>query len=42
MDYPEPFNPEMFERLDDSEDERFYEAARKVVHIDESLRLGIS
>ena len=36
MDYPEPFNPEMFERLDDSEDERFYEAARKVVHIDES------
>ena len=36
MDYPEPFNPEMFERLDDSEDERFYEATRKVVHIDES------
>ena len=36
MDYPEPFNAEMFERLDDSEDERFYEAARKVVHIDES------
>lgn len=36
VDYPEPFNAEMFERLDDSEDERFYEAARKVVHIDES------
>lgn len=36
MDYPEPFNAEMFERLDDSEDEHFYEAPRKVVHIDES------
>lgn len=36
MDYPPPFKAEMFERVDDSEDERFYEMPRKVVHIDEA------
>ena len=35
MDYPEPFKPEMFDRIDETEDERFYQVARKVVHIDE-------
>ncbi|NOT53424.1 MAG: methyltransferase domain-containing protein [Deltaproteobacteria bacterium] len=29
------FVPEMFERMDDSDDTRFYAAPRKVVHIDE-------
>ncbi len=35
MDYPEPFTAEMFDRVDATEDERFYELARKLVHIDE-------
>ena len=30
-----PFTPDMFERMDDSEDTLFYEFPRKVVHIDE-------
>jgi len=30
-----PFTPDMFERMDDSEDMLFYEFPRKVVHIDE-------
>ncbi len=30
-----PFTPEMFERMDDSDDALFYTMARKVVHIDE-------
>ncbi len=35
MDYPDPFKAEMFERLDDNDDQQFYETPRKVVHIDE-------
>ena len=35
MDYPEPFKAEMFDRIDETEDECFYEHARKLVHIDE-------
>ena len=30
-----PFTPEMFERMDDSDDALFYASPRKVVHIDE-------
>jgi SAM-dependent methyltransferase len=30
-----PFTPEMFERMDDSEDSQFYAFPRKVVHIDD-------
>ncbi|MBI3799927.1 MAG: methyltransferase domain-containing protein [Deltaproteobacteria bacterium] len=30
-----PFTPEMFERMDDSEDAQFYAFPRKVVHIDD-------
>jgi SAM-dependent methyltransferase len=30
-----PFSPEMFERMDDSNDALFYAAPRKVVHIDD-------
>src|SRR5262245_36202200 len=32
---PHPFTPEMFERMDDSEDSQFYAFPRKVVHIDD-------
>src|SRR5438309_1480566 len=32
---PHPFTPEMFVRMDDSEDSQFYASPRKVVHIDE-------
>lgn len=32
---PHPFTPEMFQRLDDSDDGGFYAFPRKVVHIDE-------
>lgn len=31
---PNPFTPEMFERIDDSDDALFYASPRKVVHID--------
>ncbi len=41
MDYPEPFKAEMFDRVDETEDERFYEAARKVVHIDEPAIVAV-
>src|SRR5919109_2016347 len=30
-----PFTPEMFDRMDESNDEQFYAFPRKVVHIDE-------
>ncbi|HJY80469.1 MAG TPA: methyltransferase type 11, partial [Candidatus Binatia bacterium] len=30
-----PFTPEMFQRMDDSEDAQFYAFPRKVVHIDD-------
>src|SRR5262245_39354737 len=30
-----PFTPEMFERMDDSDDALFYTSPRKVVHIDD-------
>jgi len=32
---PHPFTPEMFERMDESEDSQFYTFPRKVVHIDD-------
>ncbi len=32
---PKPFPPEFFQRIDDSDDELFYDAPRFVVHIDE-------
>ena len=32
---PHPFTPDMFERMDDSDDTQFYSFPRKVVHIDE-------
>lgn len=42
MDYPPPFTAEMFDRVDESDDERFYEMPRKVVHIDEPAIAAVS
>jgi SAM-dependent methyltransferase len=33
---PKPFPPEFFQRIDDSDDELFYDAPRLVVHIDDA------
>ncbi len=37
-----PFPPEHFQRLDESEDERFYAMARHVAHIDDDARAALA
>ena len=42
MPHAPPFPPEHFQRLDESEDERFYEMARHVAHIDDGARAALA
>ena len=37
-----PFTPDLFERLDEGDDARFYAEPRKVVHLDEPARAAVT